>query len=164
MTAVGATSVYSNRVKDVVSRDVVWVNANDTIEEALSLMVENHVSALPVLNGRDVCVGILSATDLVGLARELNEDMSNMRATDFARQWVFDRLAEQDLGRRRVSEFMTEVVETISPNASLVSAARAMLRNHVHRLPVIDERRRLVGIISTSDIVAAFVDGAPAQF
>jgi CBS domain-containing protein len=70
-------------------------------------------------------------------------------------------MAEQDFGRRRVHELMTEVVETVGPEATLAAAARAMLRHQVHRLPVVCERGRLVGIISTTDIMAAFVDGAP---
>jgi CBS domain-containing protein len=155
------SNVYGLRVKDIVSRDVVWVNANDTLEEALTLMVENQVSALPVVGAQDACIGILSATDLIGMAHDVNEDLSQMKASDFMRQWLVDRLAEQDFGRRRVAELMTDVVETVSPEATLVAAARAMLHHQVHRLPVVDGRKRLVGIISTSDIVAAFVDGAP---
>jgi CBS domain-containing protein len=70
-------------------------------------------------------------------------------------------VAEQDFGRRHVHELMTEVVETVSPDATLAAAARAMLHHQVHRLPVVNERQRLVGIISTTDILGAFVDGVP---
>lgn len=161
MTTRLRTNVYGQRVKDVLSKEVVAVNADDTVQEALRLMVENRVSALPVVNGREVCVGILSATDLMGLARDLNEELSQMKAVEFTPQSLIDQVAEQDFGRRRVHELMTEVVETIGPEATLVSAARAMLRQQVHRLPVVNERQRLVGIISTTDIMAAFVDGAP---
>jgi CBS domain-containing protein len=76
-------------------------------------------------------------------------------------QSLIDQVAEQDFGRRRVRELMTEVVETVVPETPLAAAARIMLRNQIHRLPVVNERRQLVGIISTTDILAAFVDGAP---
>jgi CBS domain-containing protein len=145
----------------VLTKEVVAVNADDTVQEALRLMVENHVSALPVVNGKEVCVGILSATDLMGLTRDLNEDLSEMQVADFTPQSLIDQMAEQDFGRRRVHELMTEVVETVGPEATLAAAARAMLRHQVHRLPVVSERGRLVGIISTTDVMAAFVDGAP---
>lgn len=155
------TNVYGQRVKDVLSKEVVAVNADDTVQEALRLMVENRVSALPAVNAKEVCVGILSATDLMGLASDLNEELSQMEAVEFTPQSLIDQVAEQDFGRRRVHELMTEVVETIGPEATLVEAARAMLRQQVHRLPVVNERQRLVGIISTTDVVAAFADGAP---
>jgi CBS domain-containing protein len=161
MTARSKTNVYRLRVKDMLTKAVVAVNAEDTVQEALRFMVENRVSALPVVNGNEICVGILSATDLMGLTRDLNEDLSEMGSLEFTPQRLIDQLAEQDFGRRRVHELMTEVVETIGPEATLVEAARAMLRQQVHRLPVVNERQRLMGILSTTDIVAAFADGAP---
>lgn len=155
------TNVYAQRVQDVLSKEVVAVNADDTVQEALRLMVENRVSALPVVNGKDVCVGILSATDLMGLTRDLNEELSQVQGAEFTPQSLIDQVAEQDFGRRHVHELMTDVVETVGPEATLAAAAQAMLRHQVHRLPVVNGRQRLVGIISTTDIMAAFVDGAP---
>jgi CBS domain-containing protein len=161
MTTRSKTNVYRLRVRDMLTKAVVAVNTDDTVQEALRFMVENRVSALPVVNGNEVCVGILSATDLMGLTRDLNEDLSEIGSLEFTPQRLIDQVAEQDFGRRRVHELMTEVVETIGPEATLVEAARAMLRQQVHRLPVVNERQRLVGILSTTDIVAAFADGAP---
>jgi CBS domain-containing protein len=161
MTTRVRTNVYAQRVEDVFTKEVVAVNAEDSVQDALRLMVENHVSALPVVNGKEACIGILSATDLMGLTRDLNDDLSAMQVVEFTPQSLIDRVAEQDFGRRRVNELMTEVVETVGPEATLAAAARAMLWHQVHRLPVVDERQRLVGIISTTDIMAAFVDGAP---
>lgn len=155
------TNVYTQRVQDVLTKEVVAVNADDSVQEALRLMVENRVSALPVVNSKDTCVGILSATDLMGLTRDLNEELSEAQGKEFTPQSLIDRLAEQDFGRRRVHELMSEVVETVGPQATLADAARAMLHHRVHRLPVVNERQRLIGIVSTTDILAAFVDGAP---
>ncbi len=161
MTTRAKTNVYALRVKDVLTKEVVAVHADDTVQDALRLMVENHVSALPVVNARDACVGILSATDLMGLTRDLNEELSGLGDAEFVTQSLIDRVAEQDFGRRRVHELMTEVVETVGPEAPLAVAARAMLRHQVHRLPVVNERQRLVGIVSTTDIMGAFADSAP---
>jgi CBS domain-containing protein len=161
MTTRAKTNVYALRVKDVLTKEVVAVHADDTVQDALRLMVENHVSALPVVNARDTCVGILSATDLMGLTRDLNEELSGLGDAEFVTQSLIDRVAEQDFGRRRVHELMTEVVETVGPEAPLAAAARAMLRHQVHRLPVVNERQRLVGIVSTTDVMGAFADSAP---
>jgi CBS domain-containing protein len=56
---------------------------------------------------------------------------------------------------------MTSNVATTAPDAPLVDAAREMLRQHVHRLPVVDASGQLVGIISTMDVLKAFANGAP---
>src|SRR5262245_15262504 len=102
MTTRVRTNVYAQRVKDVLTTEVVAVNADDTVQEALRLMVENRVSALPVVNGKEVCVGILSATDMLGLTRDLNEELADSQTVEFTPQSLMDRLTEQDFGRRRV--------------------------------------------------------------
>ena len=56
-TKVSATA----KVADIMSRDVVTIYASDSLHDALKLLVENHVSALPVVNGAGLCLGILSA-------------------------------------------------------------------------------------------------------
>ena len=76
-------------------------------------------------------------------------------------QWFIEKIAEHDLGRRKVSELMTDTVATVGPDTSLTDAAREMLRDRVHRLPVVDEKQRLLGIVSTMDLLGAFADGAP---
>jgi CBS domain-containing protein len=152
------TSTRRQHVADIYSKDVVAVTTTDTVRDALTLMVENRVSALPVVGSKGVCAGIISATDLIALTRDLNEDWSEMQRGDFSNQWLMDQLAAQDFGRRRVEELMTEIVETVQPDTTLVHAGRLMLRHHVHRLPVVDEQGRLLGIVSMTDLLAAFVD------
>jgi len=156
MTTTTTTSDWY--VKDVFSTDVVTVMANDSVRDALTLMVENRVSALPVTSSKGVCVGILSATDLIALTRELNDDLAEMQVGEMNYQWLLDQFAAQDFGRRRVKELMTEVVETVRQETSLLEAGRLMLRHGVHRLPVVDDDERLLGIVSMTDLLAAFVD------
>ena len=153
---------YKQRVKDVMSKDVVAIDAIDTVHEALVRMVENRVSALPVIDSRSVCVGVISATDLIELTRELDEEFGGLeRIGQVSHQWFLDTLVERDMDRRKVEELMTSNVATTAPDAPLVDAAREMLRQHVHRLPVVDANGRLVGIISTMDVLKAFANGAP---
>lgn len=145
------------RVKDYVSTEVVSVHADDTLGEALDLMVENKVSALPVVDACGHCVGILSATDLVSLARDLNQELTSMRTDEATHQWLIDQLDEHDLGRRTVKELMTESVAFISPESRIRDAATEILRHRVHRLPVVDAKKHLLGVVSTTDLLRAFV-------
>jgi CBS domain-containing protein len=153
---------YKRHVKEVASKEVVAVDAVDTVHNALELMAENRVSALPVVDARGVCVGIISTTDLMEVAREMEDEISNLgRVDEISHRWFLDLLADHDMERRHVSEVMTETVASIGPDVLLVDAARQMLRHHVHRLPVLDDNQRIVGILSTMDILKAFADGAP---
>ncbi|MEZ6088554.1 MAG: CBS domain-containing protein [Pirellulaceae bacterium] len=153
--------IYARRVKDIMSREVVTINVGDTIHEALSLMGENRVSALPVVDSKNHCVGILSTSDLVDMTRDVDDDIYNMDLLDPSSQrFMLDKLAHS-MGSETVQSFMSEAVTTVDVDTPIGKAAREMLRNQVHHLPVVDADERLLGIISTMDILAEFADAAP---
>ena len=155
------TNIYQHRVKDVMSRDVVTIQASDSIHEALTLMGENRVSALPVVDRQNRCVGILSTSDLVDMTRDVDDDLYHLDLVDpTSRRFLLDKLAHS-LGSETVQSFMSEGVMTVGDETTLARATREILRNRVHHLPVVDEHERLIGIISTMDILAEFADGAP---
>ena len=149
------------RVKDVMSKQVVAVNPDDTLHEALDLICENRVSALPVVDSHGHCLGMLSTSDLINLTHELDDELQNLGRTSGTKpQWLIEQLT-QALGSERVSEQMTPNVATIDQEVSVCEAAAAMMRNRVHRLPVTDKQNRLLGIISTMDIMTVVAAGAP---
>ena len=153
-------SIYERRVKDVMSRDVVTINAGDTVHEALTLMGENRVSALPVIDSHSHCVGILSTSDLVDMTRDVDDDLYHLDLVDpTSRRFLLEKLAHS-MGGETVQSFMSEVVMTVDAETTMGKATREMLRNRVHHLPVVDSSERLIGIISTLDILAEFADGA----
>jgi CBS domain-containing protein len=154
-------SIYSRRVKDIMSRDVVTINAGDTIHDALTLMGENRVSALPVVDRNDHCVGILSTSDLVDMTRDVDDDIYNLDLVDMASQrFLLDKLAHS-MGSETVQTFMSETVATVDEETTIGKAAREMLRHGVHHLPIVDASDRLIGIISTMDVLAEFAGGEP---
>lgn len=155
------TSIYDRRVKDIMSRDVVTISAGDTIHEALTLMGENRVSALPVVNSHNICVGILSTSDLVDMTRDVDDDLYHLDLVDpTSRRFLLDKLAH-NMGSEPVQSFMSEAVATIDMEATIGKATREMLRNRIHHLPVVDTHDHLIGIVSTMDILAEFADSAP---
>ena len=144
-----------------MTRDVVSLKSADTIHEALTLMVENRVTALPVVDHRDHCVGILTTTDLVDLTRDVDDDVHQMDEVDASsRRWLIEKLS-QTMGSETVDSFMSEDVATVTAETTLAKSAREMVRNHIHHLPVVNQHGQLIGILSTMDILAEFADGAP---
>ena len=65
------------------------------------------------------------------------------------------------MGSETVQSFMSEAVATVGVDTTIGKATREMLRNRVHHLPVVDAHDKMIGIISTMDILAEFADGAP---
>jgi CBS domain-containing protein len=148
------------RVKDVMSKHVVAVNPDDSLHEALDLICENRVSALPVVDSHGHCIGMLSTSDLINLTHELDDELHNLGRTGEAKpQWLIEQLTRA-LGSERVSAQMTANAETIHQEVSVCEAASTMMRNRVHRLPVTDDHNKLLGIISTMDIMGLVASGA----
>jgi len=155
-------SIYDRKVSDIMTRDVVTLEAGGSVHEALTLMGENRVSAIPVVDRKGRCVGILSATDLVDMTRDVDDDLYHLDLVDStSRRFLIDRLSHT-LGEESIETYMSETLTTVLPDSTLANATRKILKAGIHHLPVIDEDDRLVGIISSIDILAEFADAAPA--
>ncbi len=148
-------------VADVMRRDVVRVSINQTIRDAAALLVAHQISTLPVVDEMDRCVGILSATDFA--RREAGDCRGGVTRAGAAIDHVLARERQQEsfhvdhVARDRVACHMSAAVQSIESTASLLDAGRMMCAAHLHRLPVMDRRGRLAGMVSSLDLVAAMV-------
>ncbi len=68
--------LLSLKVSDVMTPSVVTVSSHETMSEAAALMVEHHVSGMPVVDEAGHCVGVLSATDFVRHKSQIKEDVA----------------------------------------------------------------------------------------
>lgn len=147
-------------LKAVISSDVVYVNPQDTLREALAVMVENRVSALPVVDARQCCVGVISVTDLLGVAKDLSDELIVLSETGgLDHEALVNKLEHADLLTEPVQAWMSPDPIAVGIESTIQHAAHLMLRNRVHRLVVLDDRNRLVGVVSTMDLLAAFAEG-----
>ncbi|MBC8353185.1 MAG: CBS domain-containing protein [Planctomycetes bacterium] len=140
------------KVRDVMSRKVIEVSANQAMGEAAQAFAASDVSSAPVTDDQGRCVGMLSATDYV--KRDCPQ-CSEMRRHQLTRQGPDDGFTIES-ATDMVSSYMSTAVQSVSADESLLQAARAMCAAHIHHLPVL-ENDRPVGVISTMDIVAAMV-------
>jgi CBS domain-containing protein len=146
-------------LKDVISTSVVSINPQDTLREAVDTMVENRVSALPVVDARGRCVGIISVTDLLGMTKDLSDELnalSESRGLDH--EALVQKLEQADVLTEQVNAWMSTEVVSVGIESTIHHAARQMLRNRVHRLVVLDDERHVVGVVSTMDLLAAFAE------
>jgi len=154
-------SIYKQHVRDVMVTDVVAIDPQDRVSDALKIMLENHVSALPVVGRNDRCVGVISATDLLQLAQQLGGELDALyQAEGLSRELLERQLEQTGFSSQVVQEVMTHKAITIKPESSLVAAATAMIQNRVHRLAVTDSHEKLLGIVSTTDIIRALAESS----
>lgn len=126
------------KVAELMQTTLKTISADATIADAVSALVEAHVSALPVLDRFGRAVGVLSTRDILRAEHAMTS--SDAR----------ERLFEETL----VLEIMAPWPVTIAPDADVRDAAREMLYFEVQRL-FVEDRGALVGVISQTDIVGA---------
>jgi len=140
------------RIEDFMTRRVVTVTPDTSILAAAKLMLENHISGLPVVDTSAHVVGIISESDL------LRDDGKGVDGSPWLQMMVGpDALSGEpaQLGARKVGDVMTRGPVTIAPNASIAQACRLMEQHGIKRLPVV-ENDTLVGLIARADLVRAF--------
>jgi CBS domain-containing protein len=148
----------SLKVSDVMTRHVVQVSVGQSMADAAREFLGHDISAAPVVDERGHCVGFLSAADFI--ARHVcGANAIDSRATG---DGTTGDGATGDASRAQrpgdtVRHYMTRGVQSVEPHAPLLHAAQLMCQAHVHRLPVI-HGGRLVGVVSTMDLVAALMN------
>ena len=137
-------------VSDVMTHTVAAVGRRAAFKEIVQMMQDWKVSALPVLDGEDRVVGVVSEADL--LPKEEFRDSDPDRYTQLRR---LTDLAKA--GGLTAEELMTSPALTVHANATLAQAARTMAQAKVKRLPVVDDLGMLEGIVSRADLLKVFL-------
>jgi predicted transcriptional regulator len=145
-----------SRVSDVMTQKVVEIPAHETMAGTAEILRKFDVSGAPVIDQQGRCVGVISGTDFTK-----QESLSRITATaavaglnyrvapcDAAGFYYIEETAAGD-----VENYMSMLVQTISSDATLREAARAMCHHHIHRLIVLDAAKRPVGVLSSLDLV-----------
>lgn len=147
-------------LKEIISSGLISINPRSTLREALAVMLENRVTALPVVDVRRHCVGVISVSDLLGAAKDLNDELNALSETGgFDHEALVEKLEHADLLTEQVQDWMSTDPISVGIEDSVQHAAKLILRHRVHRLVVLDEQRRVVGVVSTMDLLAAYVEG-----
>jgi CBS domain-containing protein len=143
---------WARRVSDVMTTTVVTVDRITPYQDIDRLLTRHRISGVPVLKmGREV-VGVVSETDL--LAAEDETRRQARMAGSMGRRW---HLRKQPHVRLTAGALMTSPAVTIGPDATIPAAARLMNTHHVTRLPVVDEKGKLIGIVGRRDLLSVFL-------
>ncbi|WP_407355622.1 CBS domain-containing protein [Methanolobus sp. WCC5] len=148
-------------VKDVMNPNVVTCSPDTPIREVATLLKQNSISGLPVVEDGEV-VGIVSEGDILRLL-EIPKHGGLWLPSPFEvievpirelLNWEETKNMLEDIGSKPVREIMKRSVYTISPERSIEDASSIISRHRINRLPVVDEDGQLVGIVTRGDIIA----------
>lgn len=145
-------------VSDVMTPNVLAVSPEASVVTAAQLMLQKRISGVPVINEAGALVGIVTEGDFL---RRAETGTAPRRS-----RWIEffmgpGRLADEyvRLSGRKVSDVMTQEVQTVPPDAPLEQVVELMERHNIKRLPVVDDGK-VVGIVTRANLLHAVVSFA----
>ena len=117
-------------------KTVVTASTNDSIEFVAKLMKKNNVGSIIVVDGteKSVAKGIITERDIVYKLVAQKKNIESSAAKDV----------------------MSKPLRVVKPETTLEQAATAMRENKIKRLPVVNDKNELIGILSEGDIMRIF--------
>ncbi|QUS37903.1 CBS domain-containing protein [Tardiphaga alba] len=144
------------KAHEIMTRNVVTIAPDASIHDAAKLMIEHHVSGLPVVDAAGKLIGIVTERDFLR-RQEIGTERQRPRWLEFLRgpgRQAVDFVREAG---RKVHEIMTPNVYSVIPDAELADIVDIMERHRIKRVPVV-QGERLLGIVSRHNFVVAIAD------
>ena len=123
-------------ISKLLGRDILSLNEDNTIYDAINLLAKNNIGAIPVVTNQKTLCGIISDRDII---RELANDI------------------KKNLKKSLVSTIMTSKVITCNKNTKSDELMDIMTVNKIRHIPII-EGENLIGIISIGDVVKRLIE------
>jgi CBS-domain-containing membrane protein len=142
---------------DLMSDSVVMVPEEMSLQGAAHLLTQTRVTGAPVINQEGHCVGVLSATDFVHWV-DKNRGGHPHACAGFSSAWQI--VDPEALPEDAVHNYMTRDPVEVQAAVPIGELARMMVDAHIHRVIVIDSQRRPIGIVSSTDVLAAVARAA----
>ena len=173
-------------VRDIMQSDLVTVSPDTSARELARLLADEEISGVPVVDGTGMLAGVVSQTDLVRLAAEdldvhltasaLRSEVQSVDDSEdepadadpygfflpedspFTSRRFLDYLPESDFDTVPVRQLMTPVSFSVEPGTSVTELAEFLVRGRIHRAVVVEDDR-LVGIVTSNDVLRAVAEG-----
>lgn len=126
------------QVKDVMSTAVITIRMDSSIGVATNLMKKHQLKRLPVINEKQVLVGMLSRFDILRLiVPSATKELPPLNVPGYV---------------KKVSDIMSPFVPTVFERDDIARVIQTLLENNSHRVIVIDDERKVSGILSDADV------------
>ncbi len=137
-------------VRDVMTRKVLCIKSGTTLRNAAVDLLKHNITGAPVLDEAGKLIGIVSEKDLFKALYP-----SHMEFYESPGVWLdmddFEKRAKM-LGEKRVDDVMSKAVVTVNADTSIMQVGSIMLVRGVHRVVVVGQDEKVLGIVSRGDI------------
>jgi CBS domain-containing protein len=133
-------------VRELMTPVVTCVTADVSVEVVTALLIEQGFSGVPVVDEDGRPIGMVSKTDL------LEEQFIEGEARGGLPTWLGEGFHVEERGWRTVAEVMMPLAFVLPESASIAHAAALMATEGIHRIPLVDDRGKVSGILTTFDL------------
>jgi acetoin utilization protein AcuB len=130
-------------VKNWMSKNVITIDVNDAMQDALRLLKEHHIRMLPVMK-KNRLVGIVT-----------DRDLKKASASDATLLDVHELLYL--LTKIKVKDIMTKDPITVPPDYTVEETAQVLLKNKISGAPVVDQNAKVIGAITQTDLFKVLI-------
>jgi CBS domain-containing protein len=143
------------RAGDVMTTGAARVRPDAPLVEAVKLMVQHQISGLPVVDGQEQLVGLITEADFLRAEAGKRPRLVEVLASTGGE-------AAELLNSRRVETLMTRDPISIGPETPLEDVVELMHRHNIRRLPVVAQGK-VVGVVSRANLLLALLRRAQAD-
>lgn len=119
------------KINECMCQDVCFVKPDCKVYDVARIMNENHIGCIPICNDEKNIVGVVTDRDIV------------LRTV----------ACDKDVKQTQVSEIMTTNVYTCKCEQEVKEAQDLMKKNQIRRIPIVDSNSKMVGILTTGDLI-----------
>lgn len=130
-------------VDSIMTTDVIALSSDARMTEASTIFENRLIHHIPIIDSEEIVIGIISRSDYLQMQNTFTA-FNSAAAQTFNKQFFESML---------VNEVMTKPVVMLRPNDSLYVAMDFFRENRFHAMPVVGEYGKLIGIISTYDLL-----------
>ncbi|MGE0084385.1 MAG: CBS domain-containing protein [Desulfococcaceae bacterium] len=143
---------HSLKAGDIMTRKVISVKPDTSLEQVAEILAENGISGVPVADAEGRILGMISEKDfLIHMGVQKNASFMAVIAQCLQNKGCL----VLPIRRQKAENIMVSPAVTVGENATVFEISGILTEKNINRLPVVSQENRLVGIITRSDIVSS---------
>ena len=148
--------------KDIMRTEVIKAYAGMSLKDLAQLFETEHITGVPVVEGKDKLIGVISETDLVRF--EAHRSHVGEEAHSYIKEEAIEGDGKEspyllnDPEEKTVEDIMTPWSISTYEDTPIAEVAKTMIKQRIHRVFVTDRNLKLKGIITTMDIVRVMAE------
>ncbi|MCM8800689.1 MAG: CBS domain-containing protein [Candidatus Omnitrophica bacterium] len=146
------------KVNQIMSKEVISIKPKDNIKDALMTLFKYKISGLPVIDENQRLVGMFTEKDI--LREILPSYIERVGRFVYEENPKSIRKRLETLTGLPVSLIMRKEVVTVSEDTTLCEVGQLMLLQKARRIPVLDNQKKVVGIVAREDVIKAYAKEA----